>query len=410
MDDSNSLLIVSIIGLMGLSAFFSATETAFSSLNRIRLKNMAEEGSKRAQLTLDLAQKYDTVLSTILVGNNIVNIAMSSLATVFFIALLGDIGVTVSTIVITILVLIFSEVTPKTLAKQSPEAFAMAVAPIIRLLLILFKPINLFFSGWNILLQNVFQTKDSQSITEEELMTLVDEAHQEGAITQEDKDLIDSVIEFNDNRVADILTSRVDLQAVSIEASKDDITKAFLDSGYSRLPVYKESIDHIIGTIHLRDFFQMVVQGKNHIDEIISDVVHVTTTTPINDLLNTLQQKKIHIAVVTNEYGGTDGIVTMEDILEELVGEIWDEHDEIVHEFHELKPSEYLVMGYADADRVLEEFGIEDEYQSTTMNGWILEKINQIPSEGDEFEIFNLHIRITKMDRHRIQKCIITVV
>lgn len=409
MDDSNSSLLLSILILIVLSGIFSATETAYSSLNRIRLKNMAEDGNKRAQTTLNLSEQYDLVLSTVLVGNNIVNILMSSLATVLFINLLGNMGVTVSTIVVTIVVLIFSEVTPKTLAKQYPEKFAIFVSPMVRFLLVVFKPINLFFTFWNFLLRLIFKLEPEQSITEEELMTIVDEAQQEGAITQEDKDLFENVIEFNDNQVGDILTPRINLEAVEVKDSMDHITKVFLDSGYSRLPVYKESLDNIVGVIHLRDFFQMTIKGKANINEIMSDVLHVTPTTPISNLLDTLQEKKLHMVVVVNEYGGTDGIVTMEDILEELVGNIWDEHDEVVHEIQELAPNKYLVTGQAEADKVLEILGIEDDFESTTVNGWIMEKIGEIPKSNDSFDIFNLHITIKSMANHRIDECVIEV-
>lgn len=407
MGDSNTHLLIAIIILIILSGIFSATETAYSSLNHIRLRSLADAGSKRAKQTLALAEQYEIVLSTVLVGNNIVNISLSSLATVLFISLLGSIGVTVSTVVITIVVLLFSEVTPKTLAKQAPEKFAMAVAPLMRLLLIIFKPINLFFIGWNAILRKVFRLNPEQSITEEELMTLVDEAHQEGAITQEDKDLFENVIDFNDNRVTDILTPRVDIRAISVEDSLETVTKTFLDTGFSRLPVYKENLDSIIGVLHLRDFFQLTLSGKQDFTEILTDVIRVTNTTPINRLLDQLQTEKVHMVVVVNEYGGTDGIVTMEDILEELVGNIWDEHDEIVSDIQELADGKYLVRGHAEAERVHQLFGIKDEFTSTTINGWIVEKIGHFPKENDRLQLFGLKISILKMDHYRIDECLI---
>lgn len=410
MDDSNASLAIAIVVLIVLSGIFSATETAYSSLNHIRLKGMAEAGSKRAKQTLDLAQQYDIVLSTVLVGNNIVNISMSSLATVLFISLLGNIGVTVSTVVITIVVLLFSEVTPKTLAKQYPEKFAMLISPVMRVLLVLFKPINLFFKGWNIMLRKLFKIKPEQSITEEELMTIVDEAHQEGAITQEDKDLFENVIDFNDNRVIDILTPRVDLKAVAIDDSLESITQAFLETGHSRLPVYRDTLDSIIGVIHLRDFFQLKMAGKESITEIVTDILKVPETTPISALLDQLQKEKTHMVVVLNEYGGTDGIVTMEDILEELVGNIWDEHDDITHDIQELALDKYMVKGYAEADEILQVLGIKDSYTSTTVNGWILEKIGHIPEEQEIVTIFNLRITIAKMENHRIEECLIEII
>jgi CBS domain containing-hemolysin-like protein len=405
MEDSSMISIVLIAIMIIMSAYFSATETAFSSLNRIRIKTLAEGGSKRAALVLKLSQNYDNVLSTILVGNNIVNIASASIATVVFVRYFGDIGVTFSTIVTTVVVLIFAEISPKSIAKESPESFAMLSAPILHILMVILTPVNLFFTQWKKLLSRLFKTSGDRGITEEELLTIVEEAQLEGAIDQDDKEMINNVIEFNDSRAADIITPRVDLQAVSKDAGKDMITSVFLKSGYSRIPVYEGTIDNIIGVIHLRDFFDLVVQGSKKIDEILSKVIFVTTTTKISDLLKYLQKEKSHLAVVTDEYGGTVGIVTMEDILEELVGEIWDEHDEIVEDFTKQDDGGYRFLGSAALDLLLDEFHLSGDFNATTVSGWIMEQLDKIPQKGDHFDYEQLTITVTRTDHRRVLEC-----
>ena len=409
MDSSSIISIIVLIILVILSAFFSATETAFSVLNRVRVKHMADSGSSRAAFVLKLSNDYDRVLSTILVGNNIVNITATSVATVLFVKYFANMGATISTIVMTITILIFGEISPKSLAKESPEKFAIFAAPILGVFMQILRPINYIFSQWKNFLSKIFKFDENQAITEEELLIIVGEAEQEGAINEEDKQLIHSVIEFNDLKASEILTPRVDLSAVSITASNEEITQVFLETGYSRIPVFEGSLDDIIGIIHLRDFFDSVINKKGKIDEIISSIVHVMPSTKISNLLKLLQQEKSHIAVVTDEYGGTLGIVTMEDILEELVGEIWDEHDEIVEQFIDLGEGKYKVICSADIDKVLSHFGLADDIDSISVSGWIMEQLEKIPEEGDAFDYENIHVVVTKTDNRRALECMITV-
>ena len=308
----NSSLIIIVVCIV-MSAYFSATETAFSSLNRIRIKNMAEKGDKKAELVLRLSEDYDSLLSTILIGNNIVNIALSSLATVLFVDLLGqEAGPGVSTIVVTIIVLIFGEVSPKSIAKENPESFAMFSATFLQLLVIILTPFNYLFGLWKKLLSKIIKSENSNSITEEELLTIVAEAEQEGGIDEEESTLIRSAIEFSELEAMDVITPRIDITGVSTKATKEEIAEIFAESGYSRLPLYEESLDHIIGIIYQKDFHNHVYRTSKSIDACVRPALFTTKTKKIDELLKELQQEKLHIAVVLDEYGGTVGIVTLE--------------------------------------------------------------------------------------------------
>ena len=321
-------MLAALIILVIMSAYFSATETAFTSLNRIRLKSRAENGDQRAARTLALAEDYDRLLSTILIGNNIVNITATTISTLLFVELLGgERGPAASTVVLTVVILIFGEISPKSLAKESPERFAMLATPLLRFFLLILTPLNFLFTQWKRLLSHIVRSKGDDSITEEELVTMVDQAETEGGLDQHESELIRAAIEFNDLEVEEILTPRVDIVAVEDTDSMDDIARAFAENGYSRLPVYHEDIDDIVGVIHEKDFHAARYHGQTDVSAIISTVLYTTGNTKISDLLRILQKEKAHMVIVVDEYGGTEGLVTLEDIVEELVGEIWDEHD-----------------------------------------------------------------------------------
>ncbi len=410
--DSHSIAgILILFCLVLLSAYFSASETAFLSMNRIRVKNMMENGSKRASLVLKLYDGYDKLLSTILVGNNIVNLTAASLAAVLFIKHYGDVGATLSTIVVTLVVLFLGEITPKSLAKESPEKFALFSAPILYVFIIILTPLNFIFIQWQKLLGVIFKSSSDDRITEQELLSIVEEAEQDGAIDEEDKQLIHSAIEYNDREAFDILTPRVNIVAIPKDTQPDDIAALFLESGYSRLPVYDESVDNIVGVLHLRDFFDRMVQKHDPLDSIISPALFVAPSIKIKDLFKLLQKKKIHMAVVTDEYGGTEGIVTMEDILEELVGEIWDESDEIVEEFVALGDDTYKVVCSANIDKMFEFFHLHlsPEIDSSTVSGWIMDMLGKIPEKGDAFDYENLHVSVTSIGQRKALECIVTV-
>ena len=404
MPDSSSLtMIVILILLVILSAYFSATETAFTSLNRIRLKSKADAGNRRAALALRLVDQYDNLLSTILVGNNIVNLSASSLATVFFTeGLRLQNGAVISTAVITIVVLVFGEVSPKSLAKEYPESFAMFSAPIMRILMVILTPVNFLFSLLKKLLSKVFHKEGDSGITEEELVTMVDQAESEGGLDQHESKLIRSAIEFNDMEVDEILTPRVDIVAVEDTDSMDDIAQAFAESGYSRLPVYHEDIDDIIGVIHEKDFHAARYRGQTDVKAITGPMLYTTGNTKISELLRILQREKAHMVIVVDEYGGTEGLVTLEDIVEELVGEIWDEHDEVIEEFKKQEDGSYLISCSADLTDLFDLFSIKGECDANTISGWVMEQIGRIPEEGDHFVSDGLDVTVTKVDHRRV--------
>lgn len=398
--DSTPLIIIMVV-LVAMSGFFSATETAFSSCNRIRLKNMANGGKKTAKLALHLCENYDTVLSTILVGNNIVNIACTSIATVVFTSYLGDAGVTISTIVMTIVVLIFGEISPKSIAKEKAESFAVVSAPVLQLFVWILTPVNFLFKLWKMLLTKVFHLHRNDTFTEEELITIVDEVQNDGVFDQHEGELIRSAIEFNDLDVEDILVPRVDVIAVEKNDPIEEISNTFREHGYSRMPVYEDDIDHIIGLIHEKDFIRCLSDGAADISGIIKTATIVTKGMKISKLLRLLQYNKTHLAVVVDEFGGTVGIVTLEDILEELVGEIWDEYDEVTEEFVKNPDGSYRISCNANLDKMLELFHIEQEYESATVNGWVMEELGKVPETGDTFSCHNLDVRVTKAEFRR---------
>ena len=387
-----------------LSAFFSATETAYSSANKIKLKSLADNGSKRAQRTLDVIERFDGFLTTILIGNNIVNILLATLAAIFFVERVSaSYGTTISTAVVTLVVLIFGEITPKTLAKGAPERFAMATVGIVRVLMIVFTPVSFIFSLWTKLLTKLRRSPEEPSITDDELITIVNEAYNEGGLDESESELIRNAIVFDDRQAEDILTPRVDVVAVPVNARLRDIAEEFSKTGYSRLPVYDGSLDNIIGFIHQKDFYEEILEGKKDIKSILQKPIFVAPTMKISKLLKELQSEQTHVAVVVDEYGGTAGIVTMEDILEELVGEIWDEHDEVVEDVEVTGEGEYLVQGNLTVEEFLEEFGIEDEEtEADTVSGWVMEKLGKIPEGGESFEFEGYLITISEVVARRI--------
>ncbi|MGN8896084.1 HlyC/CorC family transporter [Flavonifractor sp. HCP28S3_F3] len=403
LDSASIGMIVALVFLVAMSGYFSATETAFTSLNRVRLKSRADNGDRRAARTLALAEDYDKLLSTILIGNNIVNNVATTIGAVLFIRLIDDVrGPTVSAMVLTVVILIFGEVSPKSLAKESPERFAMFSAPLLRMFEVLLTPLNFLFSLWKRLLSKVFHKSDDSGITEEELVTMVDQAESEGGLDQHESKLIRSAIEFNDLEVDEILTPRVDIVAVEDTDTMDDIAQAFAESGYSRLPVYHEDIDDIVGVIHEKDFHAARYRGMEDVKTIMGPMLYTTGNTKISELLRILQREKAHMVVVVDEYGGTEGLVTLEDIVEELVGEIWDEHDEVIEEFKKQEDGSYIISCSADLTDLFDLFSIKGECDANTISGWVMEQIGRIPEEGDQFTSDGLDVTVTKVDHRRV--------
>ena len=366
---------------------------------------MAEKGNKKAALALKLSDDYDSLISTILIGNNIVNILASSMGALVCANLIAnkDLASAVNTAVLTVVILILGEISPKTIAKNSPESFAMFSAPIINFFKIILFPLNIIFNSWQKLLSKIFKKAEDQGMTEEELISIIEEAEEDGDIDKEESDLIKSAIEFGELEVGDIFTPRIDITALPVGATKETVAKVFAESGYSRLPVYNESIDNIVGIIYYKDFYKVAYKANVPLHEIIKPVIYVATTQPVNELMKELQEKQLHMAIVTDEFGSTAGIVTLEDILEEIVGEIWDEHDEIIEEIKEIGEKEYIVSGKANIESLFSMLDIDHEIESVTVGGWAMEALGKIPEVGDSFEEYGLAVEVTEMDGRRVE-------
>lgn len=398
--------IIAIVILIAFSAYFSASETAFTSVNRIRIKNLANDGNKRARMVQELSERYDDLLSTILVGNNIVNIATSAIATVLFMEMYPIYGATIATVVVTIVVLIFGEISPKSLAKENPEKFAMASAPFLKFLLILLTPINWLFKCWKKLLALIFHTDEVKPITEDELLTIVEEAETEGGIDEEQSELIQNAIEFNELEAWDVLTPRVDIKAAEIDDSQQEIEELFLSTGFSRLPIYEDDLDSIVGVLNQKDFHNYIKGTDTPVSEYVKPVIFVAGSMKISQLLKRLQMGKTHIAIIVDEYGGTSGLVTMEDIIEELVGEIYDEHDAVaLQDIVQQQDGSYRVLCGTNLDKMFDFFDVEEEIDATTVNGWVVLQLDNLPKVGDTFvyeaDYKRFEVKVTKADARK---------
>ena len=404
MDSHSITLLIVLVILVGLSAFFSATETAFMSLSRIKIKNLAQLGDKRAKRVLRLSENPDKLLSAVLIGNNIVNIASASIATVLFVKFVGDNGATLSTVVMTVVVLIFGEVSPKGIAKEVPEKFAMSVAGVISLLTTVFTPFSFLLTGLKNLLGRMFKVEADNGFSEDELLTIVDEAEQEGDLGSSESELIRNAIEFTDHTAQDILTPRIDVTAADAEISVEDLAALFRESGFSRIPVYEETVDNIIGIINEKDFYKQVNDGAKPLAEMMQPAMFVPASVGVQDLLAQMQQQKTHMAVVVDEFGGTEGIVTLEDIIEELFGEIWDEHDEEEEEdITEVSQNTFTVSASTPIDDFFEEFEVSEETEVATVNGWVQSHTGKLPTVGDTFDFEHLTVTVMSVDEQRAE-------
>ncbi|MBQ9932121.1 MAG: HlyC/CorC family transporter [Firmicutes bacterium] len=411
MDSTTIAIIVALVILVFLSAWFSSTETAYSSVNKIRLKSKAEDGNAKAKRALALLDEYDKLLSCILIGNNIVNLTASSLGTILFTKLYPLYGPVISTATLTIVILIFGEITPKTMAKEHPEKFCMFSEPILRFLMFILSPLHLFFGLFSKVAKKIFHGAEDEGITEEELITMVAEAESEGGLEHHESELIRAAIEFNDLEVEEVFVPRVDIKAAEDTVSMDELAAIFAESGFSRIPIYHESIDNIIGLIHEKNFFAARYHGLDDVTALIGNIFYTTATAKISELLRDLQISKSHMAVVVDDYGGTMGIITMEDILEELVGDIWDEHDEIIEEFKQQEDGSYLISCSANLFDLFDRFSVrDDDIDSASISGWVMEEIGRLPVEGDHFVYENLDVTVTKIDHRRILEIRVAVI
>jgi len=419
----NLLSIIALIGTLLLGVYFSAAEMAFSALNRARINSMADGSAayaKRAKQVVQLSEeRFDEVISTLLICNNTVAITSATISVALFVQLLGEWGYVVSTIVISAIVIIFTDIFPKSLSRENPEKVAIFCVSFLSILMVLFSPINkLIFK-----LKHLFGNKkddgiltlneEEQELRGQELIFMVEEAEKDGAIDEEDTELITNAIEFNDIAVWDIVTPRVDITSVAHDATIDEVMALFLEAEYSRIVVYEESLDQIKGVIHLRDFLRLLASQKEAIPlqltDVIKPAVFTVTNAKISDVLQLFKKEYTHLAVVVDEYGGTEGIVTMDDILERLVGDIWDEHDEVIEEILEILPGKYRILCTYYISDLFEFLGIKAESESSTVGGWIMDELRRTPEEGDSFEFENLVVRVTKTEAHRAVECEIEV-
>ena len=398
-----------LIILVALSAFFSGTETAYTSFNKNRMKTLAQDGNKRAKSVLDIEERYEKFLSTILVGNNIVNITATTISGIMFANLLkgnAELAPTVSTIVMTVVVLIFGEITPKTLAKDFAEKYAMSTCGVVKFVMALLTPLTFIFSLWKKLIGVIFKVEAVDTVTEDEILTMVEEAESDGEIDEHESELIKSAIEFNDLEVDAILTPRVDIVAISSETPIEEILDTYRQSGFSRLPVYQETIDNIVGVIHEKDFNKMLHDGGNDINEIVHGVICITGGMKISKLLREFQGAKTHMAVVVDEYGGTAGLVTMEDVLEGLVGEIWDEHDEVIENIKQIDDVTYIINASSALNDITDicVFSDEELEANATVNGFVLDNLDKVPEVGDVFDYENFTFEVIKVDGRRAEE------
>ena len=394
--------IFAMVVCVAMSAYFSATETAFSSLNKTRLTVLADDGNKRAALALRLAEDYDRLISTILIGNNIVNISVASIGTLLFVELYGDAGATISTVVVTVVVLIFGEITPKSIAKDMPERFAMFSAPFIHLWIWVLTPLNFLFSQWKRLVSHFVKTDNDAKMSHEELLLFMEDVEQDGSIDENEGELLRNALEFRELTAEEILTHRIELEAVDVNESHAEIAKAFTQSRFSRLLVYRDTIDQIVGVLHQKDFYINGSMTDQPVAEIMTEPLFVYQHTKIRDILKMLQHKKSHIAVVVDDFGGTLGIVTMEDILEELVGEIWDEHDEVEEDFKKLGEDTYRVDCSVSLEDFMDFFDVKLESDSVSVGGWVMEQLNRVPVKGESFTAQRLEITVSELSAYRV--------
>lgn len=407
--------LIAIIILTLCSTFFSSTETAFSSANKIKLKNLAADDNRRAAQALRLCEDFDRLITAVLVGNTISNITMTSVATVYGITTWGPrIGPTIATVIVTVLILVLGEISPKIIAREYPEEVALFLTPFVRALIFILTPLTFIFEGLKILLKKMFGRNDGPEFSEDELLTIVEEAEAGGAIGEEQSELIANAIEFNDIEAIDILTPRVDIVAVERGTPVAEIKNVFRESGLSRLPVYEDDLDNIIGVINLKDLYNNNVKNIKDTEKIIKPVAYVAETLKAAVLLKKMQAKRTHIAIVVDEYGGTTGLVTLEDIIEEIVGDIYDEHDAVTS--RDVRPAgenSYMVAGGANLEDFFDMFGEEIDANATTINGWVMIELDRLPKVDDSFDYESrhklFHVRVTKADARRALMTRITV-
>lgn len=390
-----------------LSAFFSATETAYSTVNTVRINHAAELGNKRAKRVVYITERYDNALTTILIGNNIVNIGCSSIATVLCMNLFGDAGAAISTGALTLIILTFGEIIPKCLAKEHAESISMATAGILRVLMTVLSPfVFCFMKLKQAALALVNKNDKTPSVTEDELKYIIDSIEEEGVLEQQERELVKSALDFDEKTVQEVLTPRVDVTAIDIDDDEDEIRKIIFDERYSRIPVYEKSIDNIVGVLHTRDYLEALANGKSvNLRDIIQPAYYVYKNKKLSYVLSAMKHKHHNLALVTDEHGGILGIVTIEDLVEELVGEIWDEDEEIEAPYKKVDDSTFELSGdysLEDLAALLSIRESEFDSESVSLGGWIFERLGKIPNDGEAFEFNGYKFKILDVSEQRI--------
>ncbi len=417
---NTTLYIILMLVLVALSAFFSASETAFTSFNRTKMKNLAADGNKRAASALKLSDNYDKLLSTILVGNNIVNISLSSIATIWFVDLLSgstvaNYSAAISTAVVTVVVLIFGEISPKSLAKEHAEGLAMAIFPVLRFLIIILTPINFIFMLWKKILTKVFKAKAVDTVTEGEVLTLVDEAHEDGSIDEYNKELIENIFDFDDLSAGEIATHRTELTILNVSDDDEEWNEKINNSRFSRYPICGESIDDIVGILDARGYLRLEDKSRENVMEtVVTSAYFVPETVKADVLFKNMREHKESLAVVLDEYGGVLGIITMTDLVECLVGEFTktDDEEEEIEEFEEISENSWRILGTASLSDVADTIGVKfEDSDSDTLSGFILGLYGTIPEDGSSFELSTetLDMTIEEIKDHRVDRVIVTI-
>jgi len=409
------IIVAAIVACVIFSAFFSASEMSFSSANKIRLENAVEEGNKDAEKALKITDNYDDALSTILVGNNLVNIAASSLGSILVIMLLGEKYTWVSTVVLTIAVIIFGETIPKITAKKNATRFSIAFAPFTRFLMILFKPVTWIVVKLVDLITSGMKGEEivDEDAAVEELHSIIDTAEDENVIDEDSSELVNAAIDFADKSVSEVMTARVDIVAIDIDDDREEILETIGDSSFSRIPVYEDSIDNVIGILSLNHFLKAAIDDRNvDIRSLLMQPYFVYKTMKLPDVLETLRDSQQHLAIVTDEYGGTSGIVSMEDVLEELVGEIWDETDVIEDDIKVVNDGEFVVDGDTTTSELMALMDWDEitfDFESETVGGWCIEMLDEFPDENQSFRFKNVEVKVLKVDKRRVEKVSIRI-
>ena len=413
--DSPWLPYIFIVFLLACSAFFSGSEIAYASVNKLRLKKCAERGERRnSGLACSIRDHYTEALCTILIGNNLVNIAASSVATVIAISLAGEAGAVYASALMTVFILLFGEILPKILAKQYCDSVVYYIAPVLKFLMVITKPIvKVVLFAMDAISKRFGGNDDCDCVTPDELSIIIDTAESESVIDEDRSDLLQSALEFGTTTVDEILTPRVDVNMLDIDSTPEEVLDAARASSHSRLPVYREDADHIIGVLYLNHYFKQIADGAQvPLQEQLYEPCFLHRSTSLPVALAELRKRSIYLAVILDDYGGTCGIITMEDILEELVGEMWDEHDRVVEEFQILSRGCYRVSGSMNIYDMLEELELSERLydgDSTTAAGWAMEKLGELPDAGDSFEFENFTVTIEQTEDLRISSLILRI-